>query len=222
MAVIPQDRRGQILLLLTAAALAVGYFGWSGLSLVGLAGYKPLGLQRDSMQLRIDSLTAQVARAKRDVARGAISELDKRLSEFGASLSLMRQLVPTASEVPNLLDDISSRAKMRGATLGNFTPQPVESGTPFDTQRYRLAVSGQYDQVADFLTDIASLPRIIVPSDVHLARSTGPAADTAVKAATLSATFQIRTYVKQPAADTTAGTPAPAKPAARPTGTGRE
>ncbi len=206
----PQDRRGQIELLFTAAALVLGYFGYVGLSMVGLAGYKPLGLQRDSMQTNIDSITARVTRAKRDVAGGAIEKLDQRLTEFGASLALMRQLVPSKSEVPNLLDDITSRAKMRGTTFAGFTPQAVESGSPFDTQRYRLTVSGEYDQIAEFLTDIASLPRIIVPYDVHLSRVQGPASDTTRTAPVLQATFAIRTYVKQ--GPDAAVAPAPAAP----------
>jgi type IV pilus assembly protein PilO len=206
----PQDRRSQIELLLTVVALVLGYLGYSGLSMVGLTGYKPLGLHRDSVQTEIDSIDARVTRAKRDVAGGAIEKLDQRLAEFSASLDLMRQLVPSRSEVPNLLDDITSRAKMRGTTFAGFTPQAVESGTPFDTQRYRLTVSGEYDQIAEFLSDIASLARIIVPYDLHLQRVQGPAADTTRTTPMLQATFAIRTYVKQ-GPDTTAARPGGAR-----------
>jgi len=215
MAVLPQDRRGQMALLATAAALSFAYFGWSGLSLVGMTGYKPLTAHRDSVVTRIDSIEAQVNHAKRDVARGLLAQLDQRLAEFTSNLALMRQLVPVSSEVPNLLDDITSRAKMRGANLGGFQPQNAESGSPFDTQRYRLTVQGQYDQIGEFLTDIASLPRIIVPYEVHLARAVGPAADTTKQGATLTATFAIRTYVKTPSPSDSAP-PVPAAPAAPP------
>jgi type IV pilus assembly protein PilO len=222
MALIPQDRRGQILLLLTAAALSIGYFGWSGLSLVGLTGYKPMTAHRDSVQTRIDSIDAQVSRARRDVAQGVLAQLDQRLVEFTSNLALMRQLVPVSSEVPNLLDDITSRAKMRGAMLGTFQPQAVESGAPFDTQRYRLTVQGQFDQVGEFLTDIASLPRIIVPYDVHLTRTVGPAVDTTKHGAPLTATFAIRTYVKTPSPSDSAppAAPAPAQSSKRPASRG--
>jgi len=216
MALIPQDRRGQTFLLLTVVALVVGYFAWAGLSLAGVTGYRPLGAHRDSVQTELDTINAQVARARRDVAGGALTKMEQRLEEFRTSLSLMRQLVPTSSEVPNLLDDIASRAKMRGATFAGFTPQAVESGSPFDTQRYRLSASGQYDQVAEFLTDVASLPRIIVPYDVHFQRVQGPVSDTTKSASQLQVTFAVRTYVK-PAApgDSTAAAPqAPARPAA--------
>ncbi len=211
----PQDRRSQILLLAAVVGLVVLYFGYSGFSMVGLDGYKPLGLRRDSLQTEIDSINARVTRAKRDLAGGALEKLDQRLAEFAGSLQLMRQLVPARSEVPNLLDDITSRAKMRGTVFAGFQPQAVESGTPFDTQRYRLTVAGQYDQIAEFLTDIASLPRIIVPYDVHLMRVQGPVADTARSTSLLQATFAIRTYVKE-MPDTTARAPAaPARPAGR-------
>jgi type IV pilus assembly protein PilO len=207
----PQDRRGQIELLAVVVALVLGYFGYAGFSTLGLTGYKPLGLHRDSLRTELDSITAQVARAKRDVAGGAIEKLDQRLAEFNGSLQLMRQLVPARSEVPNLLDDITSRAKMRGTTFAGFQPQAVESNTPYDIQRYRLTVAGQYDNVAEFLTDIASLPRIIVPYDVHLRRVQGPVADTSQSGSLLQATFAIRTFVKQ-MPDTTAVAP-PARPA---------
>lgn len=204
MALIPQDRRGQISLLATVAGVVAVYFLWAGLSMVGLTGYKPLGLHADSMRTEIDAINAQVNRAKRDVAQGALTQMEQRLAEFTASLNLMRQLVPTSSEVPNLLDDIASRAKMRGATFAGFTPQNLESGSPFDTQRYKLAAAGTYDQIAEFLTDIATLPRIIVPYDVHFMRAQGPVADTASNGAMLQVTFSVRTYVKPPGSDTAA------------------
>ena len=209
----PQDRRSQMELLAAVVALVVLYFGYAGFSMVGLAGFKPLGMHRDSLQTELDTINAQVTRAKRDVAGGALDKLDQRLAEFGSSLNLMRQLVPAKSEVPNLLDDITSRAKMRGTTFAGFQPQAVESNTPYDVQRYRLTVSGQYDELAEFLTDIASLPRIIVPYDLHLARVQGPLADTTRGAALLQATFAIRTFVKA-MPDTTAAAAPPARAAA--------
>ena len=208
----PQDRRSQMELLAAVVAVVIGYFGYAGFSTVGLTGFKPLGLQQDSLQTEIDSITAQVTRAKRDVAGSALEKLDQRLAEFTGSLALMRQLVPAKSEVSNLLDDITSRAKMRGTTFAGFQPQAVESATPYDIQRYRLTVSGQYDQLAEFLTDIASLPRIIVPYDVHFQRVQGPVADTSKSQALLQATFAVRTYVKPMAPSDSTGAPPPAAP----------
>lgn len=193
---IPKDKRGQTLLFLTIAAAAVLYFTWSGTPVGGVPGVSQLNVRRDSLQRALDSLQTQVRNAQRDVRQGAVAQLERALAEYRASLDLMRQLVPVSEEVPNLLDDVSSRAKVRGANVVNFVPQPLESGTPFDTKRVRVTVTGEYDQIGEFLSDVASLPRIIVPQDLQISRVSGPAADTTGRRQILQASFQIRTYVK--------------------------
>jgi type IV pilus assembly protein PilO len=101
--------------------------------------------------------------------------------------------------VPNLLDDISTRGKIRGVTLAQVVPLPVEPGpAPFDTYRYNLSVIGRYDQIGEWLADVASLQRIIVPQDVQLAAANQTAAKALgdTSGALLEAKLQIRTYVK--------------------------
>jgi Tfp pilus assembly protein PilO len=214
---IPKDRRGQILLLLTIAAVTAGYVLWQGFSPIGVAGITANRATRDTLQTQIDSIEARVRRAKADVQHGTVQALEERLALYRANLDLLRQLVPSSSEMPNLLDDITSRAKIRGATVAAFNPQPVESGSPFDTQKIRFTVTGLFDQVGEFLGDISSLPRIVVPYDVKLQRASGPMADTARSRAMLSASFQIRTFVKPAVgpgsgAEATAPTQTPARP----------
>jgi type IV pilus assembly protein PilO len=194
--IIPKDRRGQTMLFLTIAAAAMLYFVWSGTPIGGVPGISQLNVRRDSLQRALDSLQTQVRNAQRDVRQGAVAQLERALAEYRASLDLMRQLVPASEEVPNLLDDVSSRAKVRGANVVNFVPQPLESGTPFDTKRVRVTVTGEYDQIGEFLSDVASLPRIIVPQDLQIQRVSGPARDTTNQRQILQASFQIRTYVK--------------------------
>ena len=214
--VIPQDRRGQIMLLLTVVAVVAMYVLWQGFSAVGIDGVKQYKLRRDSIQIQVDTLEAQVRRAKADVQHGTVALLETRLAQFRATLVIMRQLVPTSTEVPNLLDDISSRAKMRGATVADFTPQGLESGSPFDTQRAHFTVTGQFDQVGEFLTDISSLPRIVVPFDLRIERATGPGVDTTQHRTILRVGFQIRTFVKSAAAPEGAAPAAPAPAGAAP------
>ena len=51
-------------------------------------------------------------------------------------------------------------------------PDGVVNGDQFDTYRYKLAVTGPYHQVAEFLANIGSLPRIVAPINVALSPST--------------------------------------------------
>src|SRR3979411_1571168 len=115
-----------------------------------------------------DSLERIVAAAKRDLASGSIEDLRRRVEEYQGSLELMRRLVPERNEVPTLIDDISTKAKVRGVTIGKIKPMDPQPGWPFDTYRYRLEVYGHYDQLGEYLSDVASLPRIIVPEEVTL------------------------------------------------------
>jgi len=217
---IPKDRRGQTLLFLTIFAVAALYFVWSGLPIGGVPGVSQLNVRRDSLQRALDSVQTQVRNAQRDVRAGAVEQLERALAEYRASLDLMRQLVPASEEVPNLLDDVSSRGKVRGANVVNFVPQPLEAGAPFDTKRVRVTVTGDYDQIGEFLSDIASLQRIIVPQDLQISRINSPTADSALRARQLlQASFVIRTYVKPhapPPAAPGAANAAPARPGAAP------
>jgi type IV pilus assembly protein PilO len=149
----------------------------------------------------ITKLETATDSAKKELARGSIADVRSRLESYRSSLMLLRRLVPERNEVPNLLDDISTRSKIRGVTLSQVVPQPVEAGpTPFDTYSYNMSVIGRYDQIGQFMADVASLQRIIVPYNVSVAAA-NPSAAKALGDTTgslLEARFQIRTYVKAP------------------------
>ncbi len=186
--------------MLTCIALLVGYVGYTGTGLNAI-GMKGLRARQERVTLMTDTLTrlqAEIDTAKRDLAHGSVEELKKRVEAYKASLGILRTLVPEQREVNNLLDDIQIRAKVRGVTFSGFAPVPPEAGpAPYDTYSYKLSVIGHYHQVGQFLTDIASLRRIIVPGDVTI----GAANATQARAlgdttAMLEARFSIKTYVK--------------------------
>jgi type IV pilus assembly protein PilO len=190
---LPTDQRGQIMALLILVALAGGYFFWTKV-------HNPQSARISAANIEADSLQQIVAAAKRDLASGSIEDLRIRVEQYRGSLELMRRLVPERNEVPTLIDDISTKAKVRGVTLGKIQPLSPEPGSPFDTYRYRLEVYGHYDQIGEYLADIASLPRIVVPQDVALS-SASPQAQKLLGdtlGALLLAEFTIRTFVKSP------------------------
>lgn len=150
------------------------------------------------MLVRIESLQARVDSARRDLAAGTVEALRQRVRDYEGSLSVMRRLVPTGAEVPTLIDDVSNRSKRRDVNIQSIDPQTPEAGSPFEVHRYRFTVLGHYDEVAEFLTDIASLPRIMVPYDLSVARAQASAAQTFgdTTGAVVTVTFSLRTFVK--------------------------
>ena len=205
MALLPTDQRSQVMLLLTLAALAGGYGFWKYY-------YQPTSQEISAAKVEIDSLRAVVERAKQDLAQGTMEDLRRKVEQYRGMVVMMRRLVPEQNEVPALIDDISTKAKLRGVSIGRIDPLPVDPGPPFDTYRYRLEILGHYDQLGEYLSDIASLPRIVVPQDVMLKPASQAAqrllADTV--GALLEADLSIRTFVKS------SPPPAPAKSGAKP------
>ena len=201
MASLSSQKSAPVLVVLLAGV--VGYIAYTGAVIdnLGMNGVTARQERVVAMRDTLAQLSAATDSAKKELARGTVEDLRNRLETYRGSLSLLRRLVPERNEVPNLLDDISSRGKIRGVTLSQVVPLPVEAGpVPFDTYKYNMSVIGHYDQIGEFLADVASLQRIIVPYDL----SVGAANSSAAKAlgdstgAMLEARFQIRTYVKTP------------------------
>jgi type IV pilus assembly protein PilO len=195
-------------LFLIVLALAAGYLGYEGLAVAGMPGLSARKVQVAAVKDTIAQLEGETAKAKAELARGTVEDLRKRLDGYRSSLALLRRLVPDRNEVPNLLDDISTRGKIRGVTLSQVVPLPVEPGpAPFDTYKYTLSVIGRYDQIGEWLADVASLQRIIVPQDVQLAVANQTAAKALgdTSGSLLEAKLQIRTYVKSNAPEAAEG-----------------
>ena len=195
-------------LFLIVLALAVGYLGYQGLEVAGMPGLSTRKVHVAAVKDTIAQLEGETAKAKAELARGTVEDLRKRLDSYRSSLALLRRLVPDRNEVPNLLDDISTRGKIRGVTLSQVVPLPVEPGpAPFDTYKYTLSVIGRYDQIGEWLADVASLQRIIVPQDVQLAVANQAAAKALgdTSGSLLEAKLQIRTFVKSNAPEAAEG-----------------
>jgi type IV pilus assembly protein PilO len=189
-----KDQRSQIFLMITVLG-AAGLYG------VYTYLHAPAAEQLSSVRAQLDTIDSVIRSAKAELAKGSKDDVERQVARFGGMLAIMRQLVPEKNEVPTLIDDVSNRSKMRGISIGRIQPLSVEAGAPFDTYRYQLEVYGRYDQLGEFLSDIASLPRIIVPENLSLqAAPQGTQRmlnDTS--GALLEATFAIRTFVKSAA-----------------------
>ncbi len=192
--------RGKAAISILGAAL-VGFVAYTGegIQLLGIPGIESRSTRVEAVRDTISVLQAQTDSAKQELATGSIDDIKQRVEEYQGTLTVLREFVPDGNEVPNLLDDIATRAKVRGVTLSQFVPQPVQSGPyPFDTFSYNVSVIGRYDEIGAFLADVASLRRIVVPNNVLLkaaeaneARALGDSST-----AMLEATFQVKTYVK--------------------------
>lgn len=189
----PTSQRDQLLLIAAIAAFglvyAYYYFLWS-----------KKATQLTLTQTRIDTLTSQNEVARKEVASGSATRLKEEAEMYGRMLAVMRTLVPTANEVPVLINQISTAARRTGLDIGDIAPNGLINGDVFDTYKFRLTVTGPYHKIAQLLTNIGSQTRIVAPMNVSLATSTRTTKGGAPNERLLDAQFEIQTYVAKSAA----------------------
>jgi type IV pilus assembly protein PilO len=199
MAFPPKSQRDQMMLLLSMVALALVFLYWNFV-------YSPKNAEVTTLEARVDTLEARNRVAKSELAKGSADKLKAEAEQFQRDLEIMRQLVPTGNEVPSLLEQVSTAARRVGLDLSNVEPQPVVEGEQFDTYRYKIALSGGYHAVAEFLTNVGSLTRIVAPVNVALTPKANSAAAAAAAQArptaagpAIDSKFEIQTYVAKTA-----------------------
>ena len=99
--------------------------------------------------------------------------------------SLLRQL-PNTTEIPDLLVDISQAGLGRGLEFVLF--RPGEGAAQEDFYAGELPISleirGSYHELAQFVSDVASLPRIVTFGDINIGIAKGKMLSMTVKART--------------------------------------
>lgn len=182
--------------LISAIVLSVALAGAYGYFL-----YIPKRGQLATIEQHVEALDKKNTQAKADLANGSVTKLKEQAKEYEASLKALQQLVPTANEVPALLENVSTAARRVGLDLASVEPMPVIIGEQFDTYRYKVSVKGGYHALAGFLTNVGSLNRIVAPVALDVKQQTAADKKKARPKegeSTLDTDFQIQTYIAHP------------------------
>jgi len=151
--------------------------------------------QEESQTLRdqLEILETQNRRAEVLAAQGG-GDLEERMALYERHVAALEELIPAAEEVAILADDIANRARGASVELQRMVPEPRQPGTYYDRTSYDMAVIGEYHGVARFLSEIASLNRIVTPVELDVQRFQQPGLFPDMEAPVL-ASFRIETYV---------------------------
>ena len=182
-------------------AYLAGCFVWFGLVFAYYSmAYSPREAELAAVQSHIGQLEQSNQRAKAELAKGSVNDLRAQALRYQENLQLMRQLVPTSNEVPALIEQVSTAARRVNLELNGIDPEPVITGDQFDTYRYQISVVGDYHALAEFLTNVGSLTRIVAPvnlklSPVQVGQANPLGRPTGRNKSVLSSKFEIQTYV---------------------------
>lgn len=143
--------------------------------LVGLGTYYGLVASKlpilEAAQKKEDDLK-QTYQAKYSIAVN-LQAYEEQLARIKEDFSSMLKSLPTSNETPGLLDDITFVGTSAGLTfrLLNWQQEiPKEFYTELPIQ---MEVTGNYHEFGEFVSNIASLPRIVTLHDFDVAQDSG-------------------------------------------------
>jgi len=148
-----------------AAVIAIVFVGVVGLGIYFtiIKDKRPLlqRAQNDEQTLRITFENKQRKAANYDAYRAQLSQIEQ---SFG---TMLRQL-PGKTEIPSLIVDISQTGLAAGLQEKLFQPQPERRKDFYAEKPIKIRLSGGYHEIANFVSGIAALPRIVTLHDINI------------------------------------------------------
>lgn len=117
--------------------------------------------EREEQKLRATYLTKAALAVNLPAYRKQVKEIEQN---FGV---MLRQL-PNKTEVPELLIDITQVGLGRGLKFVLFKPQKKRIKDFYAVLPINLQVVGSYHQLGEFVSDLASMPRIVTLGNISI------------------------------------------------------
>lgn len=99
--------------------------------------------------------------------------IKKQLIETQQSFGALLKQLPTKSEMAALLTDINQAGLGRGLLFDLFRPGPEVATGVFTEQPISIKVTGSYDDLGKFASDISMMPRIVTLNEISIVPTTG-------------------------------------------------
>jgi type IV pilus assembly protein PilO len=99
--------------------------------------------------------------------------IKKQLIDTQQSFGALLKQLPNKSEMDALLTDINQAGLGRGLQFDLFKPGPEVATGVFTEQPITIRVSGNYDDLGKFASDISQLPRIVTLNNISITPGSG-------------------------------------------------
>jgi type IV pilus assembly protein PilO len=118
-------------------------------------------VEQEEVTLRDVFENTQRKAANYDAYRAQLAQIEQ---SFG---TMLRQL-PGETEIPSLIVDISQTGLAAGLQEKLFQPQPEIPKDFYAEKPITISLSGGYHEIANFVSGIAALPRIVTLHDINI------------------------------------------------------
>ncbi len=117
--------------------------------------------EQEEITLRDVFENKQRKAANYDAYRAQLAQIEQ---SFG---TMLRQL-PGETEIPSLIVDISQTGLAAGLQEKLFQPQPEVPKDFYAEKPITISLSGDYHEIANFVSGVAALPRIVTLHDINI------------------------------------------------------
>jgi type IV pilus assembly protein PilO len=118
-------------------------------------------VQEEEQTLRVSFENKQKKAANYDAYKAQLTQMEQ---SFG---TMLRQL-PGKTEIPSLIVDISQTGLAAGLQEKLFQPQAEIPRDFYAEKPIMISLSGGYHEIANFVSGIAALPRIVTLHDINI------------------------------------------------------
>ncbi len=147
----------------------------------------------------------------------------QQLRQMEADLQVMLRQLPTGTEMPDLLEDVSNTGKKNGLEFELFKPEPEQPKDFYAAKPITIKAKGNYHQFGAFVSGVAALSRIVTLENATLVSAAKDAKGGAAKGAKLAneplsiqATLQTYRYMEEASAPAAGGQKSPQAGAGKP------
>ncbi len=145
--------------LLSVAVLVTGYFGLTQDALIALEK-----VQKQELTLK----ETFVLKHKKAIN---LESYKQQLEEMQQTFEALRRQLPDSTQVADLLVEITQAGLGHGLEFDLFEPKSEKPAEFYAELPISIKVSGQYHQIAEFISDVAGFPRIVTMHNLNLIRS---------------------------------------------------
>ena len=117
---------------------------------------KEIGLKEEFKEKKALAINLDAYKAQMLEAEDLFSELKEQL--------------PSETEIPDLLVDVTQLGLSRGLVFEQFEPREEIPKDFYQEKPVKIIVSGKYHEMANFMSDIAALSRIVNVDDFEITR----------------------------------------------------
>lgn len=130
------------------------------------------------LQLQFDRVQAEESRLRQDFEKKAFEAANleaykEQMAEMEESFGALVSQLPSDTEVPGLLEDITNKGLMNGLEINSINLQAEQAREFYVELPIAITATGSYHDLGAFISGMAGLPRIVTLHDFSITARSG-------------------------------------------------